>query len=79
MGLEDEINVTDDIGRADAILASASEIKQNPWVRGIAKFHKLPLFVIKVCSNYFHEQLHGKNQLLTFFFLLISLMFDICL
>ncbi|XVE75427.1 hypothetical protein DITRI_Ditri12bG0093300 [Diplodiscus trichospermus] len=47
MGLEEEINVTDDIGMADAILASATEIKQNPWIRGIAKFHKLPMFVIK--------------------------------
>ena len=50
MGLEDEIDVTDDIGMADAILASASEIKQNPWIRGIAKSHKLPMFVIKVSS-----------------------------
>ena len=50
MGLEDEIDVTDDIGMADAILASASEITQNPWIRGIAKFHKLPMFVIKVSS-----------------------------
>lgn len=48
MGLEDEIDVTDDIGTADAILASSSEMKQNPWIRGIAKFHQLPVFVIKV-------------------------------
>ena len=48
MGLEDEIEVTDDIGTADAILASSSEMKQNPWIRGIAKFHQLPVFVIKV-------------------------------
>ncbi|KAL4621550.1 hypothetical protein ACB092_06G237000 [Castanea dentata] len=47
MGLEDEIDVTDDIGTADAILASSSEMKQNPWIRGIAKFHQLPVFVIK--------------------------------
>nr|DAD48820.1 TPA_asm: hypothetical protein HUJ06_018757 [Nelumbo nucifera] len=47
MGLEDELDVTDDIGTADAILASSSEIKQNPWIRGVAKFHKLPIFVIK--------------------------------
>ena len=53
MGLEDEIDVTDDIGRADAILASGSEMKQNPWIRGIAKFHQLPVFVIKVYSYCF--------------------------
>ena len=48
LGLEDVINVTDDIGTADAILASTSEMKQNPWVRGVAKFHQIPIFVIKV-------------------------------
>lgn len=53
MGLEDEIYVTDDIGMADAILASNSELKQNPWIRGVAKFHKLPVFVIEALSFYF--------------------------
>lgn len=57
MGLEDEIDVTDDIGMADAILASASEIKQNPWIRGVAKFHKLPMFVIKVFSYLFSRKI----------------------
>ncbi|KAK6933430.1 Stage III sporulation protein AA, AAA+ ATPase domain [Dillenia turbinata] len=47
MGLEDEIEVTDDIGAADVILASSSEMKQNPWIRGVAKFQQLPIFVIK--------------------------------
>ncbi|KAJ7975014.1 P-loop containing nucleoside triphosphate hydrolases superfamily protein [Quillaja saponaria] len=47
MGLENEIEVTDDIGAADAILASSLEIQQNPWIRGVAKFHKLPVFVIR--------------------------------
>ncbi|XVF75613.1 hypothetical protein PTKIN_Ptkin13bG0200800 [Pterospermum kingtungense] len=62
MGLEDEINVTDDIGRADAILASASEIKQNPWIRGIAKFHKLPMFVIK--SNTMAQMVKAVRMIL---------------
>lgn len=48
MGLEDEIDVTNDIGSANAILTCSSEIKQNPWIRGVAKFHHLPVFVIKV-------------------------------
>lgn len=48
MGLEDEIDITDDIGTADIILASSSEMKQNSWIRGVAKFHQLPIFVIKV-------------------------------
>lgn len=47
MGLEDVVDVTDDITRADALLVSSFEMKQNPWIRSVAKFHQLPLFVIK--------------------------------
>ncbi|XP_057789499.1 protein SEEDLING PLASTID DEVELOPMENT 1 [Salvia miltiorrhiza] len=47
MGLEEKVDVTDDIGSADAILASSHEMKQNPWIRGVAKYHQLPVFVIK--------------------------------
>ncbi|XP_059289030.1 protein SEEDLING PLASTID DEVELOPMENT 1 isoform X1 [Lycium ferocissimum] len=47
MGLEEEIEVTDDIGIADAILASSVEMKQNPWIRSVAKFHQVPVFVVK--------------------------------
>ncbi|XP_038885568.1 protein SEEDLING PLASTID DEVELOPMENT 1 [Benincasa hispida] len=47
LGLENEIDVTDDIESADAILATSNEMKQNPWVRSVAKFHHLPVFVIK--------------------------------
>lgn len=56
MGLESQIDVTDDIGNANAILALSSEMKQNPWIRSVAKFHQLPVFVIKVglkCSLIF--------------------------
>ncbi|KGN62357.2 hypothetical protein Csa_021691 [Cucumis sativus] len=45
--LENEIDVTDDIETADAILATSYEMKQNPWIRSVAKFHHLPVFVIK--------------------------------
>ncbi|KAH0775716.1 hypothetical protein KY290_007127 [Solanum tuberosum] len=47
MGLEEELEVTDDIGIADAILASSAEMKQNPWIRSVAKFHQVPVFVVK--------------------------------
>ncbi|KAF6140286.1 hypothetical protein GIB67_000334 [Kingdonia uniflora] len=47
MGLEDDIDVTDDIGSAHAILVSSLELKHNPWIRSVAKFHQLPVFVIK--------------------------------
>ncbi|KAK8510116.1 hypothetical protein V6N13_103714 [Hibiscus sabdariffa] len=62
MGLEDEIDVTDDIGMADAILAPASAIKQNSWIRGIAKFHKLPMFVIK--SNTMAQMVKAVRMIL---------------
>lgn len=51
MGLEAKLDVTDDIGSADAFLASSIEMKRNPWIRGVAKFHQLPVFVIKVCQK----------------------------
>ncbi|KAF7811691.1 stage III sporulation protein AA [Senna tora] len=62
MGLEDVIDVTGDIGAADAILASSSEIRQNPWIRGVAKFHKLPVFVIK--SNTMAQMVKAVRMIL---------------
>ncbi|KAL6647300.1 hypothetical protein ACP70R_014737 [Stipagrostis hirtigluma subsp. patula] len=47
MGFDDELDITDDIGAADVILASSSEMKQNPWIHNVAKYHKLPIFVVK--------------------------------
>ncbi|MED6170500.1 ribonucleotide reductase (RNR) inhibitor [Stylosanthes scabra] len=62
MGLEDIVDVTDDIGAADAILASSSEIRQNPWIRSVAKFHKLPIFVIK--SNTMAQMVKAVRMIL---------------
>ncbi|KAK6929154.1 Stage III sporulation protein AA, AAA+ ATPase domain [Dillenia turbinata] len=62
MGLEDEIEITDDIGAADIILASSSEMKQNPWIRGVAKFHQLPIFVIK--SNTMAQMVKAVRMIL---------------
>eukprot|EP00252_Welwitschia_mirabilis_P007156 TRINITY_DN1827_c0_g1_i4.p2 TRINITY_DN1827_c0_g1~~TRINITY_DN1827_c0_g1_i4.p2 ORF type:complete len:327 (+),score=79.91 TRINITY_DN1827_c0_g1_i4:1227-2207(+) len=47
MGLETEVQLTDDIGEADAILGLHSKIKKNLWIREIAKFRQLPIFVTK--------------------------------
>nr|CAD1818330.1 unnamed protein product [Ananas comosus var. bracteatus] len=47
MGFEDEVDVIDDIGTADVILSSSAELKKNPWIRSVAKYHQLPVFVIK--------------------------------
>ncbi|KAL5569422.1 hypothetical protein UlMin_025997 [Ulmus minor] len=62
MGLEDQIDVTDDIGMADAILACNSEMKQNPWIRGVAKFHQLPVFVLK--SNTMAQMVKAVRMIL---------------
>lgn len=47
MGLENTVQITEDIGAADAVLALRSKLKSNSWVRGMAKFRQLPIFVIK--------------------------------
>ncbi|KAK2976336.1 hypothetical protein RJ640_014167 [Escallonia rubra] len=62
MGLEDDIDVTNDISAADAILASTSELKQNPWIRGVAKLHQLPVFVIK--SNTMAQMVKAVRMIL---------------
>ncbi|KAL9684074.1 hypothetical protein QQ045_021506 [Rhodiola kirilowii] len=62
MGLEDEIDVTDDIGKANAILASSLEVKENPWIRSVAKFHHVPLFVIK--SNTMAQMVKALRMIL---------------
>ncbi|KAJ6717609.1 P-LOOP CONTAINING NUCLEOSIDE TRIPHOSPHATE HYDROLASES SUPERFAMILY PROTEIN [Salix purpurea] len=62
MGIENEIDVTDDIGAADAILASSAEMKQNPWIRGVAKYHHLPVFVIK--SNTMAQMVKALRMIL---------------
>ncbi|KAI4385747.1 hypothetical protein MLD38_003740 [Melastoma candidum] len=62
MGLEEQIDVTDDIGAADVILACNSEMKTNPWIRDIAKFHQLPVFVIK--SNTMAQMVKALRMIL---------------
>ncbi|XP_057247827.1 protein SEEDLING PLASTID DEVELOPMENT 1-like [Beta vulgaris subsp. vulgaris] len=62
MGLEDVIDATDDIGTADAIIASSSETKLNPWIPGVAKFHQIPIFVIK--SNTMAEMVKAIRMIL---------------
>ncbi|WCJ19257.1 P-loop containing nucleoside triphosphate hydrolases superfamily protein [Euphorbia peplus] len=64
MGLEDEIEATDDIETANAILASSSEMKQNPWIRGVAKYHQMPVFVIK--SNTMAQMVKAVRMILGF-------------
>ncbi|XP_057422741.1 protein SEEDLING PLASTID DEVELOPMENT 1 [Lotus japonicus] len=62
MGLEDVIEATDDIGAADAILASGSELRGNPWIRAVAKFHHLPVFVLK--SNTMAQMVKAVRMIL---------------
>ncbi|CAK8574115.1 unnamed protein product [Lathyrus sativus] len=62
LGFEDLLDITDDIGSADAVLASSSELRQNPWIRGAAKFHQLPVFVLK--SNTMARMLKAVKMIL---------------
>ncbi|KAM1161951.1 hypothetical protein ACFX13_001097 [Malus domestica] len=62
MGLEDEIEVTDDIGTADVIIASSYEMKQSPWIRSVTKFHDLPVFVMK--SNTMAQMVKAVRMIL---------------
>ncbi|XP_019441375.1 PREDICTED: uncharacterized protein ycf45 [Lupinus angustifolius] len=62
MGLEDLVDVTDDIGAADAILASSNEMRQHRWIRSVAKFHQLPVFVIK--SNAMAQMVKALRMIL---------------
>ncbi|EFJ29237.1 hypothetical protein SELMODRAFT_410877 [Selaginella moellendorffii] len=45
--LEETIGVASDIGAADAVLTLRSKLRENVWVRNIAKFRQLPVFAIK--------------------------------
>ena len=63
MGFEDELDITDDIGAANVILASRSEMKLNPWIRNVAKYHKLPIFVVKVISLYIYSVISRQKLL----------------
>ncbi|KAG0481948.1 hypothetical protein HPP92_010032 [Vanilla planifolia] len=47
MGLEDKVDTTNDIRMANVVVASNSEMKENPWIRSMAKYYQLPVFVIK--------------------------------
>lgn len=51
MGLEEVVQLTNDIGIADAVLAVRSKLKSNSWVRGMAKYRQLPIFAIKVLHH----------------------------
>lgn len=48
MGLDEFVELTNDIGIAHAVLALRSKLKSNAWVRGMAKYRQLPVFAIKV-------------------------------
>ncbi|CAH9135987.1 unnamed protein product [Cuscuta epithymum] len=62
MGLEDEIDTTNDVGAADAILVSSAEMKQNPWIRSVAKFYQVSVFVIK--SNTMAQMVKAVRMIL---------------
>lgn len=62
MGLENAVKFTNDIGAADAILALHSKLKQNSWIRGVAKYQRLPIFVMK--TNMMAEMVRAMRIIL---------------
>lgn len=60
MGLEKAVKFTNDIGAADAILALHSKLKENSWIRGVAKYQRLPIFVMK--TNMMADGGDGKGH-----------------
>lgn len=48
MGYDQEFGVTDDIRTADAMLVTHAELKHAPSIRGVARFHRIPIYVVKV-------------------------------
>jgi hypothetical protein len=50
MGYEQEFGVTDDIRTANAMLVTHSELTHAPSTRGVARFHRIPIYVVKVVS-----------------------------
>eukprot|EP00250_Pteridium_aquilinum_P015802 c22769_g1_i1 orf=859-3015(-) len=62
MGLEDAIQLTDDLGAADAVLALRSKLNQSSWMRGIAKYRQLPIFAIK--SNTMPQMVRALRSIL---------------
>lgn len=62
MGLENAVKFTNDIGAADAILALHSKLKENSWIRGVAKYQHLPIFVMK--TNMMAEMVRAMRTIL---------------
>jgi hypothetical protein len=50
MGYGQEFGVTGDIRTADVMLVTHSELKHAPSIRGVARFHRIPIYVVKVIS-----------------------------
>ncbi|GJV97287.1 hypothetical protein Tco_1548864 [Tanacetum coccineum] len=47
MELKDEINWTPDISNVYHILASSCEMKDDPWIQNVAKFHMLHILDLR--------------------------------
>lgn len=48
MGYEQEFGVTDDIRTANAMLVTHAELEHDSSIRGVAKSHQIPIYVVKV-------------------------------
>ena len=52
LNLEDEVELTDNISEADALLALQSMLKKNVGIQAAAKSHDKPVYVTKVTHCY---------------------------
>ncbi|KAJ7563006.1 hypothetical protein O6H91_03G092800 [Diphasiastrum complanatum] len=64
MELEQAINLTNNIGIANVILALRSELKQNSWVKNMARFRQLPIYAIK--ANTMAQMVRALRAILGF-------------
>lgn len=48
LGIDEMIEITDNISEADAFLALSSKLKKNSQIQAVAKSRDIPIFVTKV-------------------------------
>lgn len=51
--MNDTIGLTDNISKADALLALHSKLKKNSRIQAVAKSHDIPIYVTKVAVRNF--------------------------
>ncbi|WCJ32237.1 P-loop containing nucleoside triphosphate hydrolases superfamily protein [Euphorbia peplus] len=50
LNMDTQVQLTDNISEADALIALQSKLKKNPGIQAAAKSHGIPIYVTKTCS-----------------------------